>query len=330
MIRNFNDFINESYLPKTEDDKFDTFGDVIENLYQDDYVKNIVNRYIDRDIDPSIRIANIINLLDDNIQNEIKAQIDEYFNNGIEEKDADVLVSTQIDSVEEAMAQEEISISGKGVFNSFLKSLTALGRKDNKPNFDICPDDFLTYYQFDDLSTVDVKSVFKRFKSLYRYVNLIDYGKNELSVYFGIKTDGYLEYGLLYDNRIPIGKFKLSKSAITWIIKITSKSVKSLKKELVNLSYKDLLLLGTIKNEMSQFRPGYFEKKSPTTVTDNIISFGYYGVGKWNNGKLDENELINIKNTFNTWVLSKKWGTKVLVSVKPESFWLYIHIKIKQ
>jgi hypothetical protein len=80
---------------------------------------------------------------------------------------------------------------------------------------------------------------------------------------------------------------------------------------------------------MVDFNPGYHEKRSYPTINDRVISFGYYGVGKWDNGKLDEGEYMNIKNNFTTWVISKKWGGKVLVSVKPQSFWLYIHIKLK-
>ena len=38
---------------------------------------------------------------------------------------------------------------------------------------------------------------------------------------------------------------------------------------------------------------------------------------------------MNIKNNFTTWLLTKKWGSKVLISVKPNSFWLYLHLKLK-
>ena len=74
---------------------------------------------------------------------------------------------------------------------------------------------------------------------------------------------------------------------------------------------------------------GYYEKKLSPTVKDKVISFGYYGIGRWDNGKLDEGEFQNIKNNFTTWLLSKRWGNKVLISVKPMSFWVYLHIKLK-
>ena len=102
-----------------------------------------------------------------------------------------------------------------------------------------------------------------------------------------------------------------------------------MKKEIVNISHTDMLLLGKIKTDMKDFKPGYFEKESKPTISDKVISFGYYGIGKWDNGKLDEGELLNIKNNFTAWVMTKKWGQKVLISVKPHSFWLYVHIKLK-
>jgi hypothetical protein len=38
---------------------------------------------------------------------------------------------------------------------------------------------------------------------------------------------------------------------------------------------------------------------------------------------------MNIKNNFTTWVMTKRWGGKVLISVKPTSYYVYIHIKLK-
>lgn len=319
IIKRYIDFIKEG---------FNTLGEEIESIYQDEYVKNIVNRYVG-DIDPSVRIANAINVLDERTQKEIKSQVDDYLKNGIEEKEPEIITSTETDELLETMAQQEISVAGKGVFNSFLKSLTALGRKDNKSDFNICPDEFLIYYQLDNLLSDDVKLIFKRFKSLFTYIELIDYGKNEVNLYFGIKTNGYFEYGISYENRLPIGQFKLSKSTINWILTLESKSAQSLKKDLVNLSYNDILTLGKIKQDMMTYNPGYFESKSPVYINDKVISFGYYGFGNWNNGKLSDEDLLKVKTEFSNWVISKKWGTKVLVSINPKSFWLNIHLKLK-
>ena len=329
IIKKYIQFIKES----SED--FKSLGEWIESISDDDYVMNIVNRYLG-DIGSDIELSNAINLLDEAEQSDIKSQVQDYLQNGLVEIDPQVLTSTEIEDLSEGLElmpapviQQEISVAGKGVFSSFLKSLTALGRKESSPDYENCPKDFLIYYNYKNLNTNDVKIIFSRFKSLLRYSDKIDYSKNEINLYFGIKCDGQFEYGISYDNLLPIGQFKLSISSIKWLVQQQSKSAQSIKKELVNLTYNDILLLGKIKMDMVDFNPGYHEKRSYPTINDRVISFGYYGVGKWDNGKLDEGEYMNIKNNFTTWVISKKWGGKVLVSVKPQSFWLYIHIKLK-
>ena len=329
IIKKYIQFIKES----SED--FKSLGEWIESISDDDYVMNIVNRYLG-DIGSDIELSNAINLLDEVEQNDIKAQVQDYLENGLVDIEPQMVASTDLEeltealeTLEEPIIQQEINVAGKGVFSSFLKSLTALGRKESSPDYENCPKDFLIYYNYENLNTNDVKIIFSRFKSLLRYSDKIDYGKNEINLYFGIKCDGQFEYGISYDNLLPIGQFKLSISSIKWLVQQQSKSAQSIKKELVNLTYNDILTLGKIKMDMVDFNPGYHEKRSYPTITDRVISFGYYGIGKWDNGKLDEGEYMNIKNNFTTWVISKKWGGKVLVSVKPQSFWLYIHIKLK-
>jgi hypothetical protein len=317
--------IIKRYLQFINEDENTSLGQWISSLIEDEYVRNIVARYT-QEIDPSIDLENAINLLDKRTQLEIKEQIEEYLQKGIEEKQPDILTSTDT----EQLWESEITVAGKGMFASFLKSLTALGQKDCLPNWEKTPNDFLFYYHFSNLQSEIVKSVFMRFKSLSRYLDLVDYQQNEVSLYFGIKCDGNFEYGICYDNLLPIGQFKLNQSVIKWILSLESKSAFSLKKELVNLTYSDILILGQIKRDIGTFNPGYFEKKLFPQIKDRVFSFGFYGVGKWDNGQLDQGEFMNIKNNFTTWLISKKWGGKVLISVpQPKSFWFNLHIKLK-
>jgi hypothetical protein len=320
MIKKYLEFIREN----KED--FNSLGEWVESLYSDEYIKNIVNRFIDK-ITPDIKLSNAINVLNTKEQADIKKQIEEYQKNGLKEHpEVKVTTSTEV----EELLESEITIAGKGIFNSFLKALTALGQKNGQVTLDKSPDGFLLFYHYPKLISDEVKIIFSRFKSLSRYLEMIDYAKNEVDLYFGIKCDGNFEYGISYEESLPIGQFKLSQSVIKWIIQLDLKSAASLKKELVNLSYQDILLLGKIKTEMKDFTPGYHEQRKNPTLVDKVLSFGYYGLsGQWNNGKLDEGELLNIKNNFNNWILSKKWSDKVLISVKAQSFWLNIHIKLK-
>jgi hypothetical protein len=320
MIKRYLEFIKENQA-----DGFDSIGEWVESLYQDEYVKNIVNRYIG-EIGSDIRLANAINLLDERTQKEITQQIEQYQEVGIEEKEPIIAASTDI----EALTESEITKAGRGIFHSFLKTLTALGQKEKASEIERCPENFLLFYFYGNLDAGVVKQVFSRFQSLVPYLEHIDYGKNEVSLYFGVKCDGELEYGVSYDgNFTAFGTFKLNQSVIKWLNNIESKSAFALKKELVNLSYNDIIVLGKVKSEMAQYNPGYHERKLKPELKDRVMSFGYQGIGKWDNGKLDESELMNLKNNFVTWLLSKNWGSKVLISVKPNSYWLYIHIKLK-
>ena len=318
MIKRYLEFIKENL------NGFNSLGEWIESLMEDEYVRNIIARYT-KDSDHSIDLSNAINILDDKTKQEIKAQIDHYLENGIEEKEPQFLVSTDL----EPLTESEITVAGKGIFISFLKSLTILGQKEVQPSWEKCPDGFLLFYHYPNLQSEDVKQVFSRFKSLTRYLDIVDYQKNETDLYFGIKCDGNFEYGVHYDVLKPIGQFRLSQSVIKWICQIESKSASSLKKELVNLTLADVITLGKIKTDMLTFNPGYHEKKLSPMLKDRVISFGYFGVGRWDNGKIDEGELMNVKNNFTTWLLTKRWGSKVLISVKPNSFWLYLHLKLK-
>lgn len=319
-LKKYSEFIIES-----NSNGFNSLGEWIESLIDDDYVKNIISRYT-KDIDPDIELSNAINILDERTKSEIKSQIDNYLENGIEEKDPTVIASTDI----EELTESEITMAGKGIFSSFLKSLTALGQKMMESNWEKCPENYLLFYYYKNLDAQSVKTIFNRFKSLSRYNEMINYGKNEVDLYYGVKCDGNFEYGISYESQMsPIGQFKLSQSVIKWITTLESQSAHSLKKELVNLTYDNIITLGRIKTDMKTFQPGYHEKKMAPMLKDKVISFGYYGIGRWDNGKLDEGEFMNIKTNFTNWLLSKKWGSKVLISVKPQSFWLYIHLKLK-
>lgn len=318
MIKKYLEFISEDF------NSSNSLGEWVESLYDDEYIKNLVARYT-QEIDPSVRLANAINILKEDDKKELKSQVEYYLQHGIEEKEPQFTVSTDL----EQLTESEVSVAGKGIFTSFLKCLTSLGQKEKEPDWNLCPENFLLFYYFPILESNIVKQIFTRFKSLTYYLDLIDYQKNETNLYFGIRCDGLFEYGLHYETLTPIGQFKLSKSVLKWICQLESKSASSLKKQLVNLTYQDIITFGSIKNDMKIFIPGYHEKKMKPVMNDRVMSFGYFGVGKWDNGKLDEGELNNIKSNFTSFVLSKKWGDKVLMSIKPESFWLKIHIKLK-
>lgn len=148
------------YLEFIKEDTDNSIGEWVESIYDDYYIKNIVNRFIS-DIKPDIKLSNAINLLEDNQKADIKSQIDEYLSNGITDKDPEILASTQIDE------SVEVTNAGKSIFTSFLKSLTALGLKEKLANTERCPSQFLLFYFYENLSSQDVKSIFSRFVIVY-------------------------------------------------------------------------------------------------------------------------------------------------------------------
>lgn len=316
IIKKYNQFIFE-----------DKLGDWLLPLYKDDeYVRNIVDRFIG-EIPPDISLPNAVGLLSDWEKKEIEKLVNDYQANGIVEKEPVVKFSTETESLVEAV---DLTPGGKGAFTSFLKVMTALGQKDVVPDFSICPKDFLLFYRSTHIETNTAKAVMARYSSLSRFVDDIDYTNNDILLYFGLKCDSSIEFGTMSENELTkFGNFKINASVIKWITTLDLKSAFSLKKELVNLTNTDISTLCSIKNDMLQYSPGQYDTTMPITLTDKILSFGYQNVGQWDNGSLDSGEFENIKSNFISWISTKKWSDKVLISVKPISQWLYIHIKLK-
>ncbi len=319
MIKKYNQFISESY----SEDNHHSLGEYIEDLSQnDEYIQMIVGQ-MTGDIDPSIRLSNAVNLLDDLKKVELLKRVENYLN-GVE-GETHIAATVDADTV---VPNEPVQESyGRNVLNTFLKCLTALGFKENTPQTNEIPSEFLIFFKFTGVESSKIQGVFSRFKGLQSIK--IDYSHPTMGLYFGIKCDGLFEYGYYYDELIPIGQFKLTKSIYNQIKLSELKSASGLKKILVNLTFEDTQLMSKIKLEMDKFNPGYFEQKMVPQINDRLMTFGYYGVGKWDNGQLDLGELENVKSNLKTFLMKYRWSEKILISVSPSKFWIYIQIKLK-
>jgi hypothetical protein len=80
---------------------------------------------------------------------------------------------------------------------------------------------------------------------------------------------------------------------------------------------------------MKDFFPGQSDGKLNPTINGDIISYGFEGLGKWDNGQIDPNELENVKNNLRTHLMQFKWSDKLQFSVTPSNNWVFINIKIK-
>lgn len=228
----------------------------------------------------------------------------------------------------EPLIQSEISKSGKGVFKSFLKTLSALNTKDIINDNKAIRNEFLAIYKHENLDFEDVKDIFRRYKSLTRYLDIVS--KDKIGLYYGVTDVGKLEYGFVDNEKLfPIGSFKLTNTSIKWINGLNLKYSAPLKRLLDKLTYNSLKLLGIIKKDMNNYDIGKYTEKSKPQLNDNIISFGYKGHGKWINGNFSEEQYKVLKEDFRKWVLNKKWCDKVQVKIEPRNFWINIHLKIK-
>ena len=225
---------------------------------------------------------------------------------------------------------ESQTIAGKNTFKCFLKVLTALGLKDTKPNWEKTPDNFIIFFKTQEIDITNVKSIMGRYNHFDAFLNEINYTHNDCQLYYGFKCDMTFEYGISTDDQIiPIGKFKLTTGIINYLLTLSSPSSVNLKRELIHLDINKLSLICKIKTEMMKFVPGMSDKKSNPIINDNIISFGYYGIGKWENGKMDSVDLESIKIKFKAFLSKYKWSEKVQISISSNQFWVYLNIKIK-
>lgn len=316
MIKRYNDFIQESFSQENHH----SLGEYIEQLAENDEFIQMIVGQMTGDIDVSIRMSNAINLLDDLQKVELLKRVENHLND-VEGKThvAATVDATTVESIDEAY--------GKNVLTTFFKCLTALGFKENSPQTNEVPTEFLMFFKLSGVDSSRIEGVFRRFKSL-QSIN-VDYSHPTMGLYFGIKCDGLFEYGYYYDELIPIGQFKLTKSIYNQIKLSELKSASGLKKILVNLNFEDIVLMSKIKVEMDKFSPGYFEQKMVPQILERTMTFGYYGVGKWDNGQLDAGEFENVKNNLKAFLMKYKWSEKIMISVHPSKFWVYIQIKLK-
>ena len=316
MIKRYNDFIQESFSKEDHH----SLGEYIEQLAENDEFIQMIVGQMTGDIDSSIRMSNAINLLDDLEKVELLKRVENHLN-GVEGK-------THVAATIDAKTVEPIDEAyGKNVLTTFFKCLTALGFKENAPQTNEVPTEFLMFFKLSGVDSSRIEGVFNRFKSL-QSIN-VDYSHPTMGLYFGIKCDGLFEYGYYYDELIPIGQFKLTKSIYNQIKLSELKSASGLKKILVNLNFEDVVLMSKIKVEMDKFSPGYFEQKMVPQINERTMTFGFYGVGKWDNGQLDAGEFENVKNNLKTFLMKYKWSEKIMISVQPSKFWVYIQIKLK-
>lgn len=318
-LKKYIHFIKESI--SKED--FNTVGEYIEKLAEDDEDARIfIGEYL-KEYNPTVRIANAVNLLTKKEQEEI---IDKILQNkkNVEPEEPTVMVNTDLEVLE-----SENSLGGKNLFKCFLKIITAVGQKNIKIDEESKPQNFFVYYLTDWINPEDLKSVMSRYDFFEEMINSMNIVSN-VKLYYGIKDNLIFEYGLFLDGQnIPSGEFKLNKTSFGYLNSLSSPSSSNFKFFLSNLDFEKIKMMDKIKVEIMTFNPGYHENKNFEIDEDGVLSFGYYGLGKWDNGKMDPNEFENLKTNFRNFLMKFKWSEYVKISFKPEQFWLYLKVKLK-
>ena len=290
----------------------------------DSYAQSLVSQYC-ADIDPTVDLVSAISLLDIKTQNKILNLIKKYrLNKDIE----DSIIGTHTDL--NLLEESNKTIAGKNVFDCFLKVLTALGQKNIKPNWEKTPENFLIYYITDDLVYLDIRMITSRFKYLDLLFQNLSTSTQFAQLYFGLSCNMSMEYGIVFqDSSFKIGEFNFSEDVFQSTINSQLLSLTNFKYFLRNLNFNKLRLLCKIKNEVSKFDPGYYEQKTNPVIHNDVLSFGYYGIGRWDDGFMDNNEYESIKNKFRNFLIQFKWVDNVKISVVTRNLWIYLNIKIK-
>lgn len=334
-IKKFTDFEGEEIINeysenkyKELEEKWGSLGEYIENIQKDlkeeqelDFLR-VVGKYLESK--PDIRLSNSVNLLNEYDQRLLVKEIQD-----------DFLNESSITSKEFLKDIEDISLSGKGGFNSFIKVINALNLPEIKPDIDNCPKDFSLIFSMESLNKERLLNTMKRFKSLSPAIRIIEnIEDNIIGLYFGLKYESkrfWIEYGLLADDkRYIVGEFKFGSPQFRKMMERKNKVLKPFQEEMKSVDLKDLKILMEIKNDFTNFSPGYFHRKSNALIKDNVLIQGYYGIGKWDSGILSKESYTLLKDEFKEWVLShNKWKDKVLINIKPGKFWVYFKIKLK-
>lgn len=318
MIKNYSNFISEKY------EGFDTLAEYIEHLAKDnEYALHVISEYT-QDINKDVRLANAINSLDERTQ---KVILDLILNQNIETRGKDGISVTSYTSTTYNESQQ---LAGKNIFKCFLKVISALGQKEIQIDWKKCSDEYLSIFVTDHVNFDQMLSVMSRYLYFDNFLKIHNSKTNFTKLYFGVKNNLNIEYGvILNEEKIVLGSFLLTQGTYNFIMTLDLKSSTNLKRFLVSFDLPKLNILSKVKNFMKDYFPGQTDNKLEPTINGDIISYGFQGLGKWDNGQIDIGEIDNIKNNLRSSLIQQKWSDKVQFNLSPSDGWVFINFKIK-
>jgi hypothetical protein len=313
MIKNFDNFLKENKSIAIE---------IVTLADNDSYAQSLLSKYC-RNFDTSIDLISIVSLLDSELQKEILDKIKKYKTK--KEEDPLIMANTDLNLLE-----SNGKLAGKNLFECFLKILTALNYKNIAVNSELTPKDFLIYLSTNDINYIDIRSVTSRFKYLDIMFEDLKTSTQIAKLYYGLRNDMVMEYGLTYqDTTHKIGEFKFKFETYESLLNSSFLALYNFKVHLKNFNYEKLKHFGKIKKAMNNFSPGYCENQSKPTIKDDIMTFGYFGIGRWDDGFMDHNEIQSVKNNLKNYLIQFSWSEDIQLSIVAKEYWLYINIKLK-
>lgn len=316
MISRFQGFLAESKYTETIR-RHGGLGRWLEERISDDpYLRQVTAPFL-AGIDPTIRLANAIEMLSDFDRRQVFDAVTRRMERTNESS------ATQAQQEPQAQVQAQAQ-GGKNVFRSFLKCITSLGlSKVNK----VSTPGFLIYYETHECAEDLVTQSVSRFRSLMSIYT--PRPGSTVRMYFGVDQNLGFTYGVSdASGKTTLGGFPMTKGSLSWVQTLRSQTAAPLRADLFDMHWDDMLLLKKVFRFMSEYPIGEKGKMQPM-FDGGTLCFSYYGVSKWDNGVMDAGEYSNIKSNLKTKLSSMQWHDRILVRVSADNFSLSICFRVK-
>ncbi len=303
--------MHRRYLKRFLEHTGETLGQMItKHIESEPELGRFISPYT-KDIPQDVDMANAIDTCD----NQTKIHILRAFKEFTGQTDSKVTIHT---SDTELVSES----AGKGVFNSFLKTLTSLGHKNNELSNSV-PEGFMIFFQFPVSDKERIKEVFKRFRSL------AETQVDQSSLYYGIKDNLVIEYGVGDDvTRSPIGMFTLTKGVYDKLMSSGAGALSGLKKVTGEMTFKDLVLVTSLHRKLKDFNPT--TTISCPKIVNRTYIISYKGFGTWNNGIQELEQLQKFRDLVKEHMKDFRNRQFFKLNVTGDDFWTKVSFHMKE
>ena len=304
-IYNFKNWISES--------KLINFSLWVSNLTEKDpSLLDIIDEYIE-DKDPTIGLENLLDTLNSSQKENLRKRIEDKLS-----KDSPKQVTASIQSID--------PIRQKTLFKLFVKTLSFIDgiEVEKKPK-----SDWLVYFTTKKIWREKLLNLSTRITSINQEVEKIPGDQKWVKAFWGVKNDGLFCYGFYTKSEFyPIQEVKFTGNFSRYISSLGAKILWEIKRDFMEVTPQNLLLLGKIKTSVDGFDFPSSDKFS--LWEKHLLHFSWYGLGVWSSREIDTSSFEKIKEEIKEKLRSYRWSNKVKISLRAEEFWIHLYIQIKQ